>query len=86
MTMIEAFERVLEILLLPKFDRLKDVDVSKGERFFEPTVKVTFLCTDRIDYQDDYWIKKETNSLFDMMGFEKDLKLNVEYQFEEDSF
>jgi len=79
---LEAFENVLKQLVLPMFPHLSDVKVSyKG---FKGMVQITYYINDRIDYSTGYTIEKETNTLFNMMGFDKNHHPWVNYRSTEE--
>jgi len=56
-----AFERVLIKLVVPMFPRISDVSVDLERA----------VTHDTLDYSESLKVSKETNALFDMMGFEK---------------
>jgi len=64
-----AFERVLRKLVLPMFPRISDVSVE--ERAVTHDLIITYYINDTLDYSESLKESKETNALFDMMGFEK---------------
>ena len=79
MIMEENLERVLRKIVLPLFDRLSDVKVTKMGRTND-TYVITYFINDRIDYSDGFIIEKETKSLFDMLGPEKGESFIVQYR------
>ena len=64
-----AFERVLRKLVLPMFPRISDVSVE--ERAVTHDLIITYYIYDILDDSESLKVSKETNALFDMMGFEK---------------
>lgn len=65
-----AFEHVLRKLVVPMFPRISDVSVEY-ERAVTHDIKITYYINERLDYSESLKVSKETNALFDMMGFEK---------------
>lgn len=76
--MEENLERVLRKIVLPMFDRLSDVSVTKMGTTYG-TYVVTYLINDRIDYHDSFTIEKETKSLFDMLAPERGTTFMVRF-------
>lgn len=65
--MIEQLERVFEQIIIPQFEPLKYVGVTKmglGEAWY----KITYYFEPPLDREDAIKIMEETSSLYHMMG------------------
>lgn len=77
--LLSAYEQVLRKLVLPMFPEISDVSVER-ERAVTHDVRVTYYIIDRLDYSDSLKVEKETNSLFNMMGFNEVFNPWVSYR------
>ena len=77
-----AFERVLRKLVVPMFPKISDVSID--ERAVTHDIITTYYINDTLDYSESLKVSKETNALFDMMGFEKVYNPWVTYRYVEE--
>lgn len=81
--MIEALEKILNKIVVPMNDRLIGVDVRQmgmGEIYL-----ITYIIRDRIDYQDGYYIERETQNMFNMLGPQTGESFIVQYKMLEEN-
>lgn len=76
--MREAFQRLLEQVILPQYDSIKSVDVSYFT-LHGGWMKVTYYYTPPFD-KNFYKVTEETASLFQMLGPEKGDDFTIDFK------
>lgn len=67
MSMEEAFEKILDSIVVPMNHRLSGVKVDRHKEL-NGNYRVTYFYNDRIDFPDEQKIQIETNNMFKMLG------------------
>lgn len=80
--MIESLEKVLNSIIIPKYDRLVGVEI--GQMGMGEIYKITYFINDRIDYHDGYLIESDTRSLFNMLAPSKGEDFIINYKMVDD--
>jgi hypothetical protein len=81
--LVTAFKKVLEQVILPKAPYISSVEVQYGNYLDTRYVWVDYFTKKRVSWNVD--IEKvfhETTSLFRMIGFDRDVRINIEFKME----
>ena len=79
MSMEEAFEKILDSIVVPMNHRLSGVKVDRAYNLTN-TYLVTYLINDRIDFQDEQKIQIETDNMFRLLGLKGKASFIISYK------
>ena len=83
MSMEEAFEKILDSIVVPMNHRLSGVKVDKHNGL-EGTYDVTYFFNDRIDFDDGQKIEVETDNMFRLLGLKGKEHFIISYRKSDD--